>query len=76
MSRVTVSLCPRVTAAAVNRTSSEIVPLEGNYYLVDQSNAAARAAIFDAFWQGYGQYGFKTVWLVRVSKLPCGSGRL
>jgi hypothetical protein len=54
------------TFSAVNRTTSETVYLENNYYLVDQSNAAARAATFDAFWQGYGQYGFKTVWLVRV----------
>ena len=36
---------------------------ENNYYLVDQTNEYARQATFDKFWQGYGTYGFKTVWL-------------
>jgi alpha-glucosidase (family GH31 glycosyl hydrolase) len=46
----------------VNFTDA-IQPWENNYYLVDETNAAARAAVFAGFWQGYGQYGFKTVWL-------------
>ena len=55
-----------------NLSSQTIEPLEGNMYLVDQSNPGARSAVFDAFWQGYGQYGFKTVWLVRLCALCLG----
>jgi alpha-D-xyloside xylohydrolase len=36
---------------------------EGGQYLVDETSAAVRNATFEAFWQGYGQYGIKTVWL-------------
>ena len=48
---------------AVNRTSGVPAPLEFSNYLVDQTRAETRAATFNAFWQGYGQFGFKTVWL-------------
>lgn len=34
-----------------------------NGYLIDQTQAAARQAFFQAFMDGYGKYGFKAVWL-------------
>ena len=48
---------------ALNRTTGHPSPLENDYYLVDQTNAQARAASFDAFWAGYGRYGIRSVWL-------------
>ena len=35
----------------------------GQMALVDETNAAARAAIYAAFKEGYGQFGVRTVWL-------------
>jgi alpha-D-xyloside xylohydrolase len=35
----------------------------GDQYLVDETNPDARAAVFDGFWEGYGVYGIKTVWI-------------
>ena len=32
-------------------------------FLTDETNPAARRAIYDAFRSGYGQYGIRTVWL-------------
>ena len=34
---------------------------DGSQYLVDETNPAVRKAVFDGFWEGYGQYGIKTV---------------
>ena len=47
---------------ATNQTGG-LVAYDGDQYLVDETNAAARAAVFDGFWQGYGKFGFKTVWI-------------
>ena len=38
-------------------------PYDGDQYLVDETNPAARAAAFQGFWDGYGKYGIKTVWI-------------
>ena len=35
----------------------------GAQYLVDETNPVVRKAVFDAFWDGYGKYGIKTVWI-------------
>ena len=35
----------------------------GNQYLIDQTNPVVRANAFSKFMQGYGQYGFKTIWV-------------
>jgi hypothetical protein len=35
----------------------------GDQYLVDDTNPVVRAAIFDKFWEGYGTYGIKTIWI-------------
>jgi alpha-D-xyloside xylohydrolase len=35
----------------------------GDQYLVDDTNPAVRSAVFDKFWEGYGRYGIKTVWI-------------
>lgn len=44
-------------------TPGEAKAWESDYFLVDETNAAARSAIFAAFMNGYGKYGIKTVWL-------------
>lgn len=36
---------------------------EGNYYVYDPTNPAARAATFADWYAGYGVYGVKTLWL-------------
>ena len=36
---------------------------EGGVYLVDQTNPAARAQAFASWWEGYGQFGVKGVWM-------------
>jgi alpha-D-xyloside xylohydrolase len=56
---------PEFFASNYLATSLNSTPLylEGNYYLVDQTNEYAAEATFQKFWQGYGQYGFKTIWL-------------
>lgn len=36
---------------------------DGDQFLVDETNPAARAAAFQGFWDGYGKYGIKTVWI-------------
>eukprot|EP00048_Salpingoeca_helianthica_P023008 m.21681 g.21681 ORF g.21681 m.21681 type:complete len:843 (+) comp8126_c0_seq1:167-2695(+) len=51
-----------------NITTNLSAPIEywgaGNpLFLTDETNAAAQAAIFEAFWTGYGQYGIRTLWL-------------
>jgi alpha-D-xyloside xylohydrolase len=35
----------------------------GDQFLVDDTNPVVRASIFDKFWDGYGQYGIKTIWI-------------
>lgn len=35
----------------------------GDQYVVDETNPATRAAVFDGFWSGYGVYGIKTIWI-------------
>jgi hypothetical protein len=49
---------------ALNGTNASwIEDWDGDMYAYDATSAAARAAYFDAFWQGYGQYGIKSLWL-------------
>ena len=36
---------------------------DGDQFLVDETNPAARSAAFQGFWDGYGKYGIKTVWI-------------
>jgi len=30
---------------------------------VDETNPKVREVVFDKFWEGYGHYGIKTVWI-------------
>ena len=49
-----------------NLTTGVPSPVEswaGPMYLTDESNPAARAAIYAAFKAGYGRFGIRTVWL-------------
>ena len=49
-----------------NRTTGEAAPVEqwaGPMYATDETNPAARAAIYQAFKAGYGRFGIRTVWL-------------
>ncbi len=52
---------------AKNLSTGKDAPLESiggaPAFLTDETNAAARAAIYAAFKKGYGQYGIRTVWL-------------
>ena len=51
---------------ALNLTTGLPAPVEswsGPMYLTDETNAAARKAIYAAFRRGYGQFGIRTVWL-------------
>ena len=32
-------------------------------YLIDQTNPVVRENVFEYFWEGYGQYGVKTIWV-------------
>ena len=47
----------------VTNQSGGLVAYDGDQYLVDETNAAARKATFDGFWEGYGKYNIKTVWI-------------
>lgn len=35
----------------------------GDQFLVDETNPDVRAAVFAGFWDGYGQYGVKSIWI-------------
>ena len=35
----------------------------GDQYLVDETNPEVRSVVFDKYWEGYGTYGIKTVWI-------------
>lgn len=51
---------------ANNLSTGEQAPVEswaGQMFLTDESNPAARAAIYAAFKAGYGRYGIRTLWL-------------
>ncbi len=50
-----------------NLSSGAETSLEWNQFLVDQTSATVQAAVYQAFKLGYGQYGFRTVWLDAVS---------
>lgn len=45
--------------------SGGLVPYNSYFeqYLVDMTAPGARSAAFDAYWEGYGSLGIKTVWL-------------
>ncbi len=46
----------------INATSP--TSYDGNdQYVVDETNPATRAAVFEGFMEGYGKYGIKTVWI-------------
>jgi alpha-glucosidase (family GH31 glycosyl hydrolase) len=48
----------------INKTNAEPTSYDGgNQYLVDETNPKVREVVFDKFWEGYGQYGIKTVWI-------------
>ena len=36
---------------------------DGDQYLVDEFNPEVRQTVFEKFWQGYGRFGIKTVWI-------------
>ena len=59
-------------AVLANGTSS---PYDGSdQWLVDTTNANARAAMFDGFWQGYGRLGVRAVWLDAAEPEHFGGG--
>jgi len=35
----------------------------GGQVLIDQTNPLVRQVVFEKFWEGYGRYGVKTVWI-------------
>jgi alpha-D-xyloside xylohydrolase len=35
----------------------------GDQFLVDETSPVVRAAVFEAFWEGYGRYGIKSIWI-------------
>jgi alpha-D-xyloside xylohydrolase len=50
-------------ATALDGQPMPVETWAGQMMLVDQTNAAARAAFYAAFRQGYGRHGVRTVWL-------------
>jgi alpha-D-xyloside xylohydrolase len=46
--------------ATINGT---LQPIKSNYYLYDSTNPDARKAVFNAYHEGYGTFGIKTIWL-------------
>jgi alpha-D-xyloside xylohydrolase len=50
-------------ATALNGSAMPVEDWAGPMHLVNEFSAAARAAIFEAFWEGYGKYGVRTIWL-------------
>lgn len=60
-----------------NLTTGVEAPVEtwaGQMFLTDETSAAARAAIYQAFVKGYGQFGIRTVWCVQFGGKQ-GGGR-
>ena len=47
----------------VRNISGALNPYDGDQYLIDSTSAAVRENAFAHFWEGYGRYGFKTVWM-------------
>jgi alpha-glucosidase (family GH31 glycosyl hydrolase) len=56
--------------------ATEPTSYDGNdQFLVDDTNPAVRASVFDKFWEGYGRYGIKTVWIDAAEPEHFGSTR-
>ena len=43
--------------------NTSVAPFDYVEYLVDSTDAAQRAAAFEAFWEGYGRFGVRAVWM-------------
>ena len=57
----------------VSDVSGSLVAFDGDQYLVDQTNVTVRSVVFDKFWQGYGRFGIKTVWMDAAEPEHMGS---